>query len=976
VAGSLTGDWGDGLLCLAWIDGAGRVVSHIELARAKQGPRGAPLPFALDLKGGLGRQHRLAALVAPRPGKGQEPQGWRVAAETSFRVVPAFRPWLDYVVFAPASPELAGLDARGVAADAAGPEEGKPPALRSGSAPWLALCASRLPAAAHPLKALDEKSGRQQAWRFLADRKPVPRVPGYFDEAAWGNYRRDLEAAARAGRPFGPVAWSLGHDLTVGAGALAFDLEPDAATLDLFRAWLRQRYGELPKLNAQWGTDFARWDEVRPPTTDECKAQNSARYAEWLELLQKGDPEKKLPRREERPYFEVKLSELPAPGGENFSGWCEYHEFLDFVFARLLGEARAELRRHEPGARAGLTGGEGPSPWGGYDWGRLARALDWAAPPDTGPAAALFRSFSTGAAGAPPAVAPAGTRAGAPVAALQPTPALLTLVEGSPAGLQRRLWEGWFDGSVGAVIARYEVPPPAPKLKAAPAWTPGAQFRELAGGVTLQRSLARPRTEGIALYYSPRSLAVKWMLDSQLEGSDWARPVEKPAAAEPYTPWLKLLHDLGYTPSFVSEEQLLAGGCRAKVLILPKVLSLSPGEAEALREFALFGGVVLADSECGTFDGAGRRRPLPPRGGEAGVLDADFGLLRQDLWTHELGGRFHGDSQARVILEDPFKPVTIGPSSSELRVAEPGVRATSAWHYGRTSSGAQAVLSRSGGAGRFVYLNLALQDYSERRLKGETDFSFSGTEAEGYARTFGRPAGGEALRVLLGDMLDEALGGPRVEVRSAAGVPWRNVRRARWQDGTVELLALLPGEALAAAQDARVVFDRRAHWHDVLRGAYLGLGTACQARLEPDRATVLAPLPYRVKQMRVKARRLDPHGTFTLDVELETSRDGAEGKADPGRHVFHVEVLSPSGAALPYYEQNVVAERGAWSGTVTLGLNEPAGLYRWTVRDVLTGTRAEAHLVKGAACYADLFPPPRGTEAAPSAPTPAASQKP
>jgi hypothetical protein len=71
-----------------------------------------------------------------------------------------------------------------------------------------------------------------------------------------------------------------------------------------------------------------------------------------------------------------------------------------------------------------------------------------------------------------------------------------------------------------------------------------------------------------------------------------------------------------------------------------------------------------------------------------------------------------------------------------------------------------------------------------------------------------------------------------------------------------------------------------------------------------------------------------------------------------------------------------VAERGAWSGTVTLGLNEPGGLYRWTIRDVLTGARAEAHLAKEAACYADLFPSPKGTEATPSAPTPAASAKP
>jgi hypothetical protein len=365
--------------------------------------------------------------------------------------------------------------------------------------------------------------------------------------------------------------------------------------------------------------------------------------------------------------------------------------------------------------------------------------------------------------------------------------------------------------------------------------------------------------------------------------------------------------------------------------------------------------VVIADSQCGLFDGAGKRRELPPRGGAAGVLDEDFGLRRDDFLAYELGGRFTADAaRAHVILEDPARPVPMGPASSELNVNEPGVRGTDAWRYGRTRDGAHAVLVRGGGVGRWVYLNLAMEDYPGLRLRPAADFSLWGMGAERYERLYGAPTGGEALRVVIGDLLGEAVGQPLVAVRSAAGAPLRGVWRRRWQEGAAQLVGLLASPLRPAEEPVRVVFNRRLHWYEPREGKYLGLGANCLTQIQPQRATILAALPYRVDAVKLKPRRLDPRGIFKLTLTLDTSGADAEGPSSPARHVFHLKVLDPKGNPLPHYARNFVVENGEWEGTFCLGLNEPAGTYLWIVRDALTGQTAQAHLLKDVAVYQGL----------------------
>jgi len=61
-----------------------------------------------------------------------------------------------------------------------------------------------------------------------------------------------------------------------------------------------------------------------------------------------------------------------------------------------------------------------------------------------------------------------------------------------------------------------------------------------------------------------------------------------------------------------------------------------------------------------------------------------------------------------------------------------------------------------------------------------------------------------------------------------------------------------------------------------------------------------------------------------------------------GLHVIRIELTDPDGKVVNVYTQKLVADSGECSGNVQLGLNEKAGDWNVTARDVSSGTSAGA----------------------------------
>ncbi len=113
-----------------------------------------------------------------------------------------------------------------------------------------------------------------------------------------------------------------------------------------------------------------------------------------------------------------------------------------------------------------------------------------------------------------------------------------------------------------------------------------------------------------------------WLLESVVDGSTWLRrfssfEAEHNRMARTRDAWLKDLQCLGYSPRFISSEEIESGGLKQAgkaVLVLPESWALSDKE---LTEIESFAGTprsgkewpeVLREGEAGLFDEHGKLR--------------------------------------------------------------------------------------------------------------------------------------------------------------------------------------------------------------------------------------------------------------------------------------------------------------------------------------------------------------------------------
>jgi hypothetical protein len=89
--------------------------------------------------------------------------------------------------------------------------------------------------------------------------------------------------------------------------------------------------------------------------------------------------------------------------------------------------------------------------------------------------------------------------------------------------------------------------------------------------------------------------------------------------------WCKAVQDRGYSPRFISSEQLVREPPKSGVLILPQCLALSDGELTVIKQMETAGVTVLMNEDTGVFDAHGSLRasaPFPQRGVAASEIAA------------------------------------------------------------------------------------------------------------------------------------------------------------------------------------------------------------------------------------------------------------------------------------------------------------------------------------------------------------------
>jgi hypothetical protein len=285
----------------------------------------------------------------------------------------------------------------------------------------------------------------------------------------------------------------------------------------------------------------------------------------------------------------------------DFSPLVDRMTYNDSLWANFVGRLVEHSNTLDPDTPCGFVGGQSPNLWGGYDYAKICRKIQFIEA-YLGTAQSIIRSFN-------------------PL-----MPQVTTHFHQDKLGTANDIWQTWWclahgnRGMIGWVDGWFdEAKKPRPWLeeyKATNREVGGVQGPKLVG--------ARWIHDGVAIYYSHASIQVSWLLDMEAHGKTWrGRSGDDRLGTWHLTrqAWEKLLADSGVQYNWVPYDEVILHGVpkQYKVLILPANYALSDIEAQRIREFCNAGGTVIADFCCGLFDHHGKGRT-------AGALDDLFGV--------------------------------------------------------------------------------------------------------------------------------------------------------------------------------------------------------------------------------------------------------------------------------------------------------------------------------------------------------------
>ncbi len=406
--------------------------------------------------------------------------------------------------------------------------------------------------------------GKPVNWRFVEvkkahqdnpqDLRPFMRDPSLSDPEWQKRIRDRLTETVRAHRAHRPLFYNLGDEPGIADLSAFWDFDFSPHSLAGMRRWLERRYGSLAALNRQWGSRFTDWSSVVPMTTAEAMKRSDG----------------------------------------NYSAWADFKEWMDVEFARAIERGTLAIHAADPGAYSAIAGGQIPG-WGGYDYSRLANAVDLMELYDGDGNVEIARS-------------------------LNPNLVLLKTSSESGASEIRDIWRSLLRGGRGVIFWDPEGRIVGDDGRAGDRGNRMAPLlREIKSGLGALLIHSKRQVAPVAVLYSPPSMRMQWMLDWQPKGTAWSDrdpsqvyEDENPVRSS-MTAFLDFLGRVGLEARVLTPDLIEKGALRRgiRVLILPRVLALSEREAVQIRQFVARGGTVIADGIPGRFDRHGRRLAKP-----------------------------------------------------------------------------------------------------------------------------------------------------------------------------------------------------------------------------------------------------------------------------------------------------------------------------------------------------------------------------
>lgn len=366
------------------------------------------------------------------------------------------------------------------------------------------------------------------------------RDPCLTDPAYRQKVRETLTTVAQRAAHWSSFDYSLGDENHFVAGN--YDLcFSDTCRAD-FRQWCREQYADIAALNAEWGTNYASFDEVEPITIDE--ARQTGRWAQWV----------------------------------------DHRLHMDSVWAGIHDFSRAVIREVVPEARVGYEGSDVfVRTFQANDYWKLARAMNLNNIYYRDFVATAWHDFAE-----PGTLLGGGWLGGYPdnrnEAFMRWFP-WRTLLKGSNS-----LWVWMGHTGAGGVMA--------PDLSLWPFFQCACEeINEFKRGIGKLLITAQRQHDGIALLYSPASVHVGTLTADFPALNDELNDAVK--LVHDIGLECRVLSYAQVAEGALTNDEF-------RVLLLVGAQALSPAEVAAIRSFAAGGGTVIADLRPAVRDGHGK----------------------------------------------------------------------------------------------------------------------------------------------------------------------------------------------------------------------------------------------------------------------------------------------------------------------------------------------------------------------------------
>lgn len=342
-----------------------------------------------------------------------------------------------------------------------------------------------------------------------------------------------------------PPAYYNGDENSLGSYSRPHDFCQSPSCLQRFRGWLEEKYRSVGSLNAEWGTDFASFDDVRPFTLAEAR------------------------------------------DNDHWTPWIEHRAYMPSVLAACYRNIQLLVKTGRPSAAFATSGMGRPSLNNGFDWPQLLPTLDhgslYARQHSHKYRMVLYQSFIN-----PGATFGTWTGYGA-----------------SQRFVRDSFWWELLSGfTCPAYYAslEYLCTPAFAQTDDADALARDiAEMRSGIGKIIFDASRQNDRVAMLHSYLS--AVAIESIKQRTGEGVDFD---DYYFALDGYT---HILHELGYQYRMVDRTQLHDGKVtRADydVLIMPMAHALSDEEVAAAQRFVAEGGTLVVDPAFGYLRDSGK----------------------------------------------------------------------------------------------------------------------------------------------------------------------------------------------------------------------------------------------------------------------------------------------------------------------------------------------------------------------------------